>query len=832
LSKRQQKSHRKPHHAPRPARPERQPPDLHARLLEATRLLEDDRPQEAIDLLEPLSLQYPRAAPVHHTLAAAHVALGDLWSGLYGFERALALSHDPAYWEPLARLYLQLELNAHALHAFRQLLRPSSRKAPGPAPAPPPVARAGEILAILEQELRQMAGGLRIPVSRAEQGLRRLEDGSTALQHGDYSACADANRQAIKLLGNWPPPHNNLSLALFYGGKPQEAIATARHVLSHDPANIQALSNLCRFLAWSGRLEEARTFWAQLATLNPSEPNDRLKMAEAAAILEEDRTVYDLLRRMVEQETDDRTALPFQSQAQFLLAVAEANLGKRKAVRRLEAVQDQVPGADSLLEALRAGRPGPGFSGRFPYFAVSEMLPGSHMQELIDLVMRKDELAERQFRSLMDRFLARFPQAVLVAEKLLWETEEPEGAVMLLAALGSPAAHSALQRFGLSQAASDSARIEALHRLVEAGQIQPTETLRVWIQGEWRIIQLRTYEISEQARPERDSQTADLLRRGEQALEAGDDRQAEQLFRRALERDPHAAEALNNLGTIYARRGDHSQAKEMFSAALELDPDYILPRCNLVAYLLNDKDLEAAEEMLRPLADRAHFRPREMAYYSYLQARLHAEREDDEAARNALEMALQIVPDFEPAQRMLDRIKAWDDTRQSFQSFFERRRKQDQARRRRLQVRLSTREPRLAEALPLYSREVLASMAKLVWPHGRWSGLRKAELLAELVETFQWPEAIDQIVTSLDEADCTALRCVLALGGQMPWTDFDAQFGNDMEESAYWQWHEPKTTMGRLRRRGLLVETTVDAELLVAIPLELRQPLAAWLGNR
>jgi hypothetical protein len=37
--------------------------------------------------------------------------------------------------------------------------------------------------------------------------------------------------------------------------------------------------------------------------------------------------------------------------------------------------------------------------------------------------------------------------------------------------------------------------------------------------------------------------------------------------------------------------------------------------------------------------------------------------------------------------------------------------------------------------------------------------------------------------------------------------------------------------MGRLRRRGLLVETTVDAELLVAIPLELRQPLAARLGT-
>jgi Flp pilus assembly protein TadD len=831
LSKRHQKRHRKTHRVSRAARPERQPPELEARLREATKLLEDGQLQEAVDLLEPLSMQYPRAASLHHSLAAAYTMLGDLWAGLDGFERAFELTHDPVYWEPLARLYLQLELNAHALHAFRQLLRSSSRQTPSRAPAPPPAAGIGEILAWLEQEVRQMADGLRIPALQAEQGLRHLEDGSLALQRGDYSACAGANRKAIKLLGDWPPPHNNLSLALFFGGRPEEAIATARRVLSHDPDNIQALSNLCRFTAWTGRVEEAQTFWTHLATLNPSDPSDRLKMAEAAAILEEDRNVYDLLRPMLKRQIEDDMAPPFQTQAQLLFAVAEANLGKRGAVRRLEAVQDQMPGAASLLEAVKAGRPGPGSSGRFPYFAVSEMLPGSRMQELIDLVARRDKLAERQFRNLMDRFLARYPQAVLVAEKLLWETEEPAGAVMLLDALGSPAAHSALRRFGLSQAGSDSARMEALHRLGEAGQIKPADTLRVWVQGEWRDIQLRTYEISEQERPKRDSQTADLLRRGEQALQAGDDGQAEQLFRRALERDPHATEALNNIGTIYARHEDHSQARQMFRAALELDPDYVIPRCNLVTYLLDDGDLEAAEEMLAPLAERAHFRPREMAYYTYLQARLHAQREDYDTARSALEMALGIVPDFEPAQSMLERIEMLLAYRQTSGSFFERMHKRDQAKRRRLQARLSTPEPRLAEALPLYSREVLASMARLVWPHKRWSGLRKAELLAELVETFQWPEAIDRIVADLNEGERTALRCVLAQGSQMPWTDFDAQFGNDLEESAYWQWHEPETTMGRLRQRGLLVETTVDAELLLAIPLELRQPLTSRLGT-
>ena len=266
MSKRRQKSRRKTRHIPRAARPERQPPNLEARLLEATKLLEDGQLQEAVDLLKPLSMQYPRVASLHHSLAAAYTMLGDLWAGLDGFERAFELTHNPVYWEPLARLYLQLELNAHALHAFRQLIRSSSRQAPSGAPVPPPAVDAGEILALLEQELHHMADGLSIAALQAEQGLRHLEDGSLALHRGDYSSCADANRKAIKLLGDWPPPHNNLSLALFFGGKPEEAIATARRVLSHDPDNIQALSNLCRFTAWTGRVEEAQTFWTKSRT--------------------------------------------------------------------------------------------------------------------------------------------------------------------------------------------------------------------------------------------------------------------------------------------------------------------------------------------------------------------------------------------------------------------------------------------------------------------------------------------------------------------------------------------------------------------------------------
>ena len=64
----------------------------------------------------------------------------------------------------------------------------------------------------------------------------------------------------------------------------------------------------------------------------------------------------------------------------------------------------------------------------------------------------------------------------------------------------------------------------------------------------------------------------------------------------------------------------------------------------------------------------------------------------------------------------------------------------------------------------------------------------------------------------------------------MSWLEFDAAYGNDLDEFADWNYHTPETTMGRLRLCGLLVETTVDGELLVAVPSELRRPLREILA--
>ena len=133
------------------------------------------------------------------------MSVGDLVSGLQAYERAMQLSRNPELWLPLAWLYEDLELNAHALRAIRQALKRGID--------PSEVREAQQMLARLEGTIGELAGDLGLPVSRVERGLRYMESGGRALNANEYSASIAASRQAIRLLGDWPPPLNNLSFA-------------------------------------------------------------------------------------------------------------------------------------------------------------------------------------------------------------------------------------------------------------------------------------------------------------------------------------------------------------------------------------------------------------------------------------------------------------------------------------------------------------------------------------------------------------------------------------------------------------------------------------------
>jgi tetratricopeptide (TPR) repeat protein len=800
-----------------------------AEILErADDLLDQDRAAEAVALLEPVVAKYPRLADAHYLLGYAYSQTGRPWGGIVDIERALALGGDRRQAVPLVRLYAMVGLRVHFLRTYRRAriwLRDQ-----------PSFDTIQEAISLTEEDIAEMAEELGLSVRRMEEGLYHMEEGELGLQQNDWAASIAASRRAVRYLGDWPPPHNNLSMALFYSGQPEDAIAEVRRVLSVMPNNIHALGNGIRFLALAGREDEAKELWAQLRTIETDKVDLQTKMAEAAATLGLDEDVYRLMSSIDQEELDDELGRGLDLGGRRLLAIAEANLGRRGARRKLEALKGTHPVVDEVLAALVAGRPGPGWSDRYPYYYSGDLMLHEQLEALLDLLNQHKAVGDERTRRDLQRFAQRYPQAVLAAEKLIWEEDMVDSGLLVLRLLDTPETRAALRRFGLSQAGQDEQRLEALQVLVEAGEIGADEPLRVWLRGQWQEIVMRQLEIADGPGQELAPAAAELIVEATEADLEGDDERAEALYYRVLELEPRSKVAYANLGTIYVQRGEVERGKEMLRSALEVDPLYVHARCNLALLLLDDEDIEAAEAMLAPLGQVTRFHPEEMAFYSYLQARIHVAREEFDAARNLLEMSLDVVPDFEPSQDLLERIEFGDRLRAMGEQFSaslhrmqERSRRRSQTKRLRLQRELTTPAPGLGQALPLYTKNALTAMARIVMPRGGWSALNKAPLIERIVERLLDPEELARVVADLDEAPRAALREVVEAGGTMPWAEFDTRYDNDLDESPDWDWHSPQTVMGQLRLHGLLVETTVDGEVRVAVPAELRAPLSEIL---
>jgi len=785
---------------------------LQAAIAQAETFLAQERFQEALNVLKPLVARHPRVANLHALLGRAYVKAGELWNGVAQYEKALSLQRDANLLVSLGTLYLDLDLKVLALQTFRQALRSGAKGSLKDELA--------ESIQSLENEILGVSFLLGLPPDKVAKGLRFLEEGQIALYNHDYARSIHLNRRSTRLLGDFPPPYNNLSLALFFRGKSEEAIHTARQVAERYPDNIQALSNLVRFLAWTGKTEEARRFWEQLKPLAPHELSTRMKKVEAAAIMGEDEEVYRLLQEMDEEGEGDQE---FTRREQLYLAIAEANTGRRAAKRRLKALQETIPWAEQILEALEGGQRGLGWAERYPYFHASELLPEKEMQTFVDLLGRGDKMPAAQYRREVARYAARFPQLVLVGKKTLWEDQQTEAAIALLMTLGTSDAYTVLREFGFSQAGDEEARMQALFALLEAGQIPADEPVRFWQDGEWRDIQLRKYEIIEKRNLEYPQQVIDLLNQAILAFNANRLGKAEKLYKRILALEPRAKEAYNNLGSIFARQDKHEQAQAMYQKAIELDPLYVLPRCNLAIYLLGNEKIEEAQAMVAPLVDVTQLHPQEAAFLSYIHARINIENEEYDRARNALEMALQVYPDYKLARDLLESLEDMEYMQKRWAQWQERQHKRDLAKRERQRDQLTTPDPTLAEALGIYTKDILTAIARRVIPWGGWSSLRKADLHQYLVAYLQEPASIVRLLDLLAPEEKAAFERVRGNGGTLAWEVFDQEFGNDMDESPYWQYHEPETVMGRLRAHGLLVEVKVEGELLVSIPVELRK---------
>jgi tetratricopeptide (TPR) repeat protein len=779
----------------------------------AENLYENGDFRGTINLLQPFAKRFRKEFQLHTLLAAAYVKEGEIWTGIVYYQKALSIKRDKKLLVTLGYIYMNIGLNALALKAFREGVQSTAKE--------PFISEIRSIIEDLEDQLLDIAYMLGITPDKADKGLRYLEEGQIALHEGAFLQSIYLNRKAIRYLGNFPAPHNNLSLALFLHGEHEEGIRTAHQVLEMYPDNIQTLSNLIRFLAWTGKTEEARKVWEHLMPLEPIDKITRLKKLDAAAIMEVDEDVRRLVTQNRSDKGQDKT---FSNQEQFFLAIAEANLGDQKsAIRRLRKLENVYSQASEIIKALKGGKPGLGWAERFSYYSAMDMIPRGEMEAFLDILSRVGSGSNTKTKKEIARFAARYPQLILVGKKTLIEDRNPDEAIKFLSLLGTPQAYAVLREFGLGTQGDDEARIQALFALLDNDLITTSDPIRVWQKGEWKEIILKKQAIIEKPVPEYDKEVIDLLESALNDFNENKLAQAEKKFERILRLEPRAKEAYNNLGAVYAHQDKHREAREMMHKALEIDPLYVMPRCNLTSYLLDEGKIEEAVDLINPLNDILQFHPMEFALLAFVRARIHLAKNENELAQKNLETALQVYPDYEPAKKLLNHLTMMKTIKDGFSQMIFRYSSRQSEKRLRQRSVIKTPDPTLEEALSIYTKDSLTGIASLVMPKGGWSSYKKDQLREHLVKYLMEPGTVSRLLDTLPAEDKAAFHYVIDNGGYLEWDAFDNVYGNDLEESQSWFHNSPKTVMGRLRAHGLLVEALVADKFHVCIPVELRR---------
>jgi tetratricopeptide (TPR) repeat protein len=608
-------------------------------------LIAQGNPLEAIHIMKPLEQAFPYNADVQYYLGYAHGSADYTWQAVFHYRKALEISADPVYYEPLAVLYTQLGLGALAIDAIRRSLRT------GGFPGMQDEARRQ--LSGLEEDLQALADKMSKPLKEVERGMQFKELAQIELHQGDFKHSIHHGREATRLLGDYPPARNNLARALFYDGQVEEAARLERQVQANQPDNIMALVNLVRILAWNGDAEGARQQWKLLQKLTPADSAERHAMMEAAAILEDDEAVYQLgCAYQNHQESRD-----VDEHSQLLLGIAEANLGLASAVSRLDGLKAQHPWVSDVLEAIREGRSGVGIGQRFAYYSPLDLISAEDFARLADLLEREARMTPEQFRKQIERYTQRFPQLPLIGEKLLMEDKSPDIGIHFLAKLGCEQCWGILREFAGGKEGTDDLRFAALEELYQGGQISSTDPLHIWWRGKWVDMHLNRQMISDEPQRTYSQRVTELIERGTEALEEGDTALAEECFQQAIQLEPHAMEAYNNLAVIHSKRKEFDHAVALLKRAVKMDPHYTMGRCNLASFLLDVGRLQEAREMIDPLVDAEQYSPLEFARLSYVRARIHLQDGDIEAARNNLELGLKMVPDYHPALDLLESIE-------------------------------------------------------------------------------------------------------------------------------------------------------------------------------
>jgi len=715
---------------------------------------------------------------------------------------------------PLATWYMLNDWPSHGFRAIRKVLS-----------APKFDDETYEMAQSLSEGAKEMiqflASTYSLSFEKAEQASWYNEHAQLELLDNNLREVEHMAKEALKIAPAWTSPRNNFAHALYFNGKCLQAIAEAETVISDDPENIHGLNNLVIFHTGLGHADKASEYAHRLFELSSKYEKDAMEIdviISGLAIIEDTDGLWKLAQRYLHKRED---TLLFRSW--HCLGVAAARLGHFKEAKKMfeRSLEDESTEiADSTLEkvkaAIKSGRTKLLWPPMYPGLEI--LFPERLMKEWTEIVGKvNDNSPTAGQQRKINAFLEKYPFVFQAFKRLLWIEGATELGASTLAMANRPEGDAEILRFAFSDLGDNNSRMSAVMMLIDAGRYSPDEPVKFWDANkeEWIDAQLfsqRIEDVDYNVKPE----TADLI---ERSRLTEDPQEAISLLRRAVKGDPTCAMALHNLGVILIQSGEEEEGEMLMRRSVEVDPTYTFGFANLGLIEAQNGNKELALDYLMKVNQAKVIAPNTSAISNLAYMLIAIQDKDIEKARLHFDTASEVDPDNPILDHYEERLNLFESLGGAFNFFSDyQRQSANRFHRKALNTPL-TQQADLKTCLSKQTNDTLSAICRF-WRTKEYG--KKQEMVARLAARILDVEIWDEIFKALEESEREALEWILDGGGWRSWAEFTNKFGDDMDESPYWRYHDPESIPGRLKRAGLLFAGKLDDQEVAFIPADLR----------
>jgi tetratricopeptide (TPR) repeat protein len=719
----------------------------------------------------------------------------------------------------LAMLYMDMEMPAHAIQFAKRAI--ADRQLPEEMRQ-----SLDEIFQEATSELQDLAKELGVSQSTMQQCSFFHEKALLAMKEQRHFEADQNIQKAIDLIPTWNPLHNNRARMRYFNGKTSEAIAISEAVLTRDEKDFYALHSLVMFHYGLDQLEQARSYASRLAALAPQLPLDSMDMDQvisALALVEDTSALWKIAKKYLGLPAD-----VLYGRSWHCLAVAAVRMGKWKnaldLMNQAQTINDLSPAAEEFTKQLRVARrlQPPRLDWMPPEYPGAELLFDPKIVHHLESLLKdsSDPMSSAQQKRL-ERFFQQYPFMKTALRRLLQGESTSSFAANTMVHLNQPDMDTELLDFALSQIGSREARMNALLALVQAERYAGSKTIKIWDEElrQWNEVALNTQRIgsiSIKALP----QTLSFI---EKAHRTKNPDEAITLLRKAVELEPTCAMALFNLGVVLTQNGNEKEGKALILQSVVVDPTYTYGHASIALAEIESGSKQAALEHLQYVTQAEVIAPETAVIANLAWCMIALHNRDLKGAREHFDLAAHINPDH----RLLEDYRKHLESAEKFGFILNFQRETAiRAHRKLLNFPLKD-DLGLRACLETYTKDMLVASAHFlqISPSGK-----KAELASRLAECLIDPEFLRTTLDEdINEKEKEALRWILDAGGVRSWLDLVKKYGDDMQESTFWTFHEPESIPGRLRMSGLLFSGTLEESQVAFIPADLRTLLMELL---